>query len=160
MAVISGEALRMGSFTAGYLHLSASGLQHWSGRGQGRALRRARTSLDRIPANAVFEIEEGEGTSCTRKLARLRLRSSSSQAHLLLSSGPCLGQNQTFICGLRRFRHHRRVSLDLSAGLETIGCEALELLPCPAKVGRGPADRAALIDLAIRHLGLAEGGGQ
>ena len=71
MAVISGEALRMGSFTAGYLHLSASGLQHWSGRGQGRAVRRARTSLDRIPANAVFEIEEGEGTSCTGKLARL-----------------------------------------------------------------------------------------
>ena len=55
-------------------------------------------------------------------------RSRSSSAGLLLNSGPCLRQNQTFICGLRRFHHHRRLSLDSSAGPETIPCEALDLL--------------------------------
>src|SRR3954453_9990228 len=45
--------------------------------------------------------------------------------------GLCMAQNQTFICGLVCFHRHRRLSLDSSAGLETIKSEASEFLPCP-----------------------------
>lgn len=70
----------------------------------------------------------------------LVFESKSSRYAFGFSAGLCMEQNQTFICGLGCFHRHRRLSLDSSAGLETIKSEASEFLPCPvrdrAKSGR------------------------